>query len=294
MRYWWVHHGRNYGTAIEKGTLWVCHAADGAPAQSLEALKKMEQGDVVFHYFGPYVRAVSVVAKERHAHARPEGYERLVGEGDDGWLVRVNTVATGLCVHRDRAAKLSGRGGPGPFTESGKPVRRYVSPLSDDDGAALLAAARIDGLPSPAGSLRGRPGSVWGTGDPADSATRLEQEYLHKNLLRGRRSASCSICGEDLPARLLNAGHIKPREQSTDRERMDFEANAMLTCALGCDALYAWGCVVIDGDGTIRRGVPAETRCLEEAVNALLGRRCTAHDERTAPNFAATTRLVLG
>lgn len=182
MRYWWANHGRNYETAIEKGTLWGCHTVDGVLTRNLTTLREMKQGDVVFHYFGPYIRAVGVVAKEWHASPRPDGYERMVGEGDDGWLVRLNTVATDLCLHRDRAAKLSCLGGSGPFTVSGRPVRRYVSPLAEEEGMALLAAAGIDGLPADRGILRGLPSNVWGAGDsdqPALSAIRLEQEYLH-------------------------------------------------------------------------------------------------------------------
>ena len=297
MRYWWASHGRNYEKAIDDGTLWGARKANGEVSKSLLSLREMRHGDVVFHYFGPYVRAVSVVAEECRDFPRPDGYERLEGEDDDGWLVRVNTLATGLQIHRDRAAELTSLGGPGPFTEAGKPEQRYLSPLTDDEGAALLALAGVNELQATVGSLRGLPGDVWGAGEPdtqALSTIRLEQEHLRKNLLRGRQSASCSICGAELPERLLIAGHIKPRARSTPEERMDFEANAMLTCALGCDALYEWGYVVVDGDGTIQAGHDAETPRIQETVESLLGRHCSAHNEHTAANFAENTTVMLG
>ena len=75
---------------------------------------------------------------------------------------------------------------------------------------------------------------------------------------------------------------------------MDFEANAMLTCALGCDALYEWGHVVVDADGVIQAGHDAETPRIQDAVDALVGRHCSAHDERTAANFAENTTVMLG
>lgn len=297
MRYWWASHGRNYETAIEEGTLWGSPKADGGPTNSQLALKEMKQGDVVFHYFGPYVRAVSVVTEECRDFPRPDGYERLEGEGDDGWLVRVSTIATGLRIHRDRAAELTSLGGPGPFTEAGKPEQRYLSPLTEDEGAALLALAGVSGLQATVGSLRGLPGDVWGADEPdtqALSTIRSEQEHLRKNLLRGRQSAPCSICGAEMPERLLIAGHIKPRSHSTPQERMDFEANAMLTCALGCDALYEWGYVVVDDGGNIRVGHEPETPRIQDAVDALIGRHCSAYDDRTAANFAENTTAMLG
>lgn len=297
MRYWWASHGRNYETAIKEGTLWGCPSADGVLTRGLTALKDMRQGDVVFHYFGPYVRAVSLVAKEWHDYPRPDGYEAMVGQGNDGWLVRVDTIATGLRVHRDRVAKLTSPGTQGPFTAAGRPERRYLSPLADDEGAALLAAAGLSVPEAEAGSLHGLPGHVWGSGEPDTqgfSDLRLEQEFLRRNILGERRSAPCSICGEELSARLLSAALIKPRSHSDDQERMDFIANAMLTCSLGCKTLHEWGYVVVDGCGFIRPGRAAETRRVQVAVDALVGRHCKAHDDRTAANFAEAARLVLG
>lgn len=60
----------------------------------------------------------------------------------------------------------------------------------------------------------------------------------------------------------------------------------MLACALGCDALYEWGYVVVDSTGTIIRGPAAATDDLEVAIAPLLGRQCSAHNEATEPWFA--------
>ncbi|WP_427018756.1 hypothetical protein ACQCSX_09605 [Pseudarthrobacter sp. P1] len=295
MRYWWAGHGRNYEAAIEEGTLWSCPDADGALPEDRTVLKEMTPGDIVFNYFRPYIRAVSVLAEEWHDFPRPHGYEKQDGEGDDGWLVRVLAIETGLQIHRDRAAGLTAFHQRGPFTPAGNAHQRYLSPLSDEEGAALLAEAGVS-LPQPSmGSLRGLPGDVWGVedDDPGMTTIRVEQAHLRKHLLRGRQNAPCSICGEDLPARLLIAGHIKPRGKCTEEERMDHERSAMLICALGCDALYEWGYILVGEDGRIHAGQPAETKRIEDAVDVLVGKLCSAFNEHTAESFAENSRLML-
>ncbi|WP_026555590.1 HNH endonuclease [Arthrobacter sp. 35W] len=296
MRYWWASQGRNYETAIEEGTLWSCPEADGSLPDDRASLKEMKQGDIVFHYFGPYVRAVSVVAEEWQDFERPSGYEQQEGESNKGWLVRVYSIATGLQIHRDRAAALTASGEHnGPFNEAGKPQHRYLTPLSDEEGKALLAEAGVSAPLSSAGSLRGLPGDVWGVeeDDPGMTTIRVEQAHLRKHLLRGRQNAPCSICGEDLPARLLIAGHIKPRGKCTEEERMDHERSAMLICALGCDALYEWGYIIVGEDGRIHAGQPAETKRIQDAVDVLVGHLCSAFNDHTAENFAENSRLML-
>jgi len=296
MNYWWVSHGRNYESAINDGLLWSCPDPDGESAGDRELLKDMRKGDVVFNYFGPYVRAVSVVLEEWQPGPRPAGYEKQVGESDQGWLVRTHALAQNLQLHRERAADITAVGEPGPFNAAGKPQQRYISPLSAEEGQELLAEAGVTAPQSSATSLRGLPGSVWGADEPDQktlTTIRLEQAYLRKNLLRGRLTAPCAICGEQYPARLLIAGHIKPRTESSEEERLDFESNAMLTCALGCDALYEWGYVVVGPDGRIQAGQPAETPRIGAAVDALVGRNCTAFDEHTTQAFAENLRLML-
>lgn len=301
MKYWWVSHGRNYESAINEGALWSCPDPHGDAEGTQEFLKELRKGDVVFNYFGPYVRAVSVVLERWQASPRPEGFEKSPDESDDGWLVRTHPLAKNLQLHRDRAADVTAAdqpeaGEPKPFNAAGKPRPRYISPLTAEEGLRLLAEAGVTAPQSSATSLRGLPGSVWGADEPDNktlTTIRLEQAYLRKHLLRDRLTASCTICGEHLPARLLIAGYIKPRPESSEEERMDYASNAMLTCALGCDALYEWGYIVVGSKGQIQAGQPAETPRIEAAVEALVGRNCTAFDEQTAACFAENKRLML-
>lgn len=295
MHYWWVSHGRNYEQAIADGMLWACPDSDGNLPDGVAPLKDMDQGDVVFNYFGPYVRAVSLVTEKWQAAARPEGFEPQLGEPDDGLLVRTTALAKGLQVHRERAADITEEG-EGPFNAAGKPYQRYITELSEEEGQALLAECGVTAPQTSAGSLRGLPGSVFGVEEP-DKKTlttiRMEQAHLRKHLLRGRLKAPCALCGEDLPARLLSAGYIKPRSHLTEEERMDYAGSAMLTCALSCDALYEWGYIVVGADGGIHAGQPAETERVRNAVDRLVGRHCTAFNEQTQARFAENEELML-
>ncbi|WP_368824586.1 hypothetical protein [Kocuria cellulosilytica] len=194
-------------------------------------------------------------------------------------------------------AELINHGSPGPFTSKGKPALKYASPLNEEEGLRLLQEAGVSLSPDGANaeSLLGCPATSWvgeGSDGEALGTVRREQAHLRRHLLQGRTAAPCSICGEVLPARLLIAGHIKPRNLCTEEERVDFTAAAMLICVLGCDALFEWGYIVVDTTGHVDLGRPAETKDLEAAVDQLVGKTCTVHNASTATNFEAHRSLI--
>ncbi|WP_127783737.1 hypothetical protein [Rhodococcus sp. X156] len=253
-------------------------------------LKKLSVGDYVFHYSGAKrIEAVSVVTTPWQKAPRPDGYPTMnPDDPDEGWLVLVEPITTDVRIPYQRAAELIRSGNGGPLSRNGVPAQKYLSPLSEDDGQALLAEAGIshDGGEE---SLLGLPQAFWG-GDVTDEAAivkvRREQAELRRHLLGGRGSAACALCGKTLPAGLLVAAHIVPRRQITDAERRDFGSIAMLACVIGCDALFEWGYVTIDSDGLICPGRPAHTPDLRSAITALVGASCTAHSPATAARFA--------
>ncbi|MET4539481.1 hypothetical protein ABIE37_001253 [Arthrobacter bambusae] len=295
MRYWWASQGKNYPIAIEQGSLWSCPGGRGELRGDRILLKELKLGDAVFHYYGPHLRAVSVVADEWKEAARPDGYPPREGEGDDGWLVQVTPFATGLEIPWTRIAELITHGSPGPFTAVGKPQQKFLSALPENEALAVLREAGVSLQAPQEESFLGLPEDCWGDGETdaqALTTVRKEQGELRRHLLHGRSSAPCSICGEELPAKVLVAGHIKPRSLCSEDERWDFRSAAMLICALGCDALFEWGYVVVDDSGRVRRGRHAETKDLEAAVDLLIGKVCSAHNEHTASNFAERRRIV--
>lgn len=294
MNFWWATQTSNYPEAIANGTLWTCPRAYGQPLkESRRLIKDLRNGDVVFHYQKGYLRAVSTVREEWRNFPRPPEYDRRPGEGDDGWLVTVEPLVNDLALSFQRVGELIRKGASGPLGANGIPAQKYLSPLSEEEGKALLNELNV-ALPEEDGSLLGRPGDSWDGGETDREALnkiRLEQSALRRKLLRGRALADCSLCGNTLPARLLIAGHIKPRSKCTEEERRDYRS-AMLICNLGCDALFEWGYVVVNEYGLICDSMLAETVELQTAVTALTGRRCTAHDSNTAGKFADHARLA--
>jgi hypothetical protein len=260
MTYWWASQNRNYRTVIPLGTLWSRPTVTGAMRKDRTALKSMEPDDVVFHYGGACLRAVSRVVSTWIPSDRPPGYpigQPTDGVAEDGWLVRVEPFAVGLELHRDDVCGIVGWGSPGPLTRSGKPQEKYVSELRDADAVALLR--RLD-LREPSRSVPGRPHEDWrawsgATDAEAMTTIRREQRALRAHLLDGRDEAPCGICSRELPSDLLVAGHILPRSMLDEEQRADFQGHAMLVCLLGCDALFERGYIVVTPDGRLARGV---------------------------------------
>ncbi len=250
-------------------------------------------GDVVFHYQIGFLRAVSIVVEEWRDYPRPVEYSRRDGEGDDGWLVSVEAVATDLDLGFRRVGELINKGNSGPLGSNGIPAQKYLSRLSAEEGVALLDELKVM-LPLSEEGLLGRPPGFWDGAETDSEALvkiRKEQGELRHKLLRGRSNADCAVCGSTLPARLLIAGHIKPRSKCTDDERRDCRA-AMLVCNLGCDALFEWGYIVVDSGGRVRPSRTPETGSVKAAVSALSGRMCSAFNRHTSAKFAEHARLV--
>lgn len=294
MNYWWATQTTNYAEAIVNGTLWTCPRAYGKPLkESRRLIKDLREGDVVFHYQSGFLRAVSIVAAEWRDYPRPVEYARRDGEKDEGWLVLVKPLAMGLDLAFRRVGDLINKGNRGPLGANGIPAQKYLSRLSQEEGAALLAELNVI-LPVGEEGLLGRPPGFW-DGAETDSEVmrklRNEQDDLRRNLLQGRTSADCSICGALLPARLLIAGHIKPRSKCSDEERRDYQS-AMLICSLGCDALFEWGYIVVDTTGKVRPSRTPETEALQVAVESISGKRCSAFNRYTSEKFKAHARLV--
>ncbi len=294
MNYWWASQGMNYDEAIREGTLWTCPRAGKNTDRARLLIQSLQPGDIVFHYQKSHLRAVSRVTAPWRPWSRPEENPKVYPEeGDDGWLVTVDPLQTGLTLHYSRAAELI-RNGPGsPINAAGHPQQKFLSALSEEDGRSLLNELGVDAPALTSEGLYGRP-DEW-DGEDTDGVSlgtvRQEQADLRKYLLASRSAAPCSICGEDRPAKLLVAGHIKPRSACTEEERRDFRSVAMLLCSLGCDALFGWGYIYVDNAGLVRRGITAETTDVQAAVDLLIGKTCSAHNEQTAPRFAAHAEL---
>ncbi|MFD9668519.1 hypothetical protein ACFWAY_44260 [Rhodococcus sp. NPDC059968] len=288
MGFWWASQGKNYPIAIRQGSLWTCRRIDGTLPTDRALLKQIRRGDIVFHHYDRYMRAVSVVTAPWRDANRPTGYPTVYEDLNDGWLVTVDPIVTGLAIHFELVAELLPHGSPGPLDKNGRPLQKYLSRLAPDCGLRLLAEVglidnpREDTVqPPPAWTIRGA------TDMQGSVARRLEQTALRAYLLEGNPDGSCGLCGRTLPATLLVAGHIKPRAQCTDTERWDFPSAAMLVCTLGCDTLFEQGYLTVDRTGTIIGGRTPSHPALVDVVHTLVGRPCAAYTDARADAFRA-------
>lgn len=290
MSYYFANQSRNYEKVILAKTLWTCPRPSRRD-ESRRLIQDLRCGDVVFHYQRGALRAVSTVTREAIAHLRPPEYPANPGEKDAGWLVRVEPFATGVDLGYKELGSIITQGEQGGLNSnsSGAVQGKFLSRISDEDGKRLLHYLNL-AEPQLDDSWLGRPSAFW-DGDDSDiegfAKVRAEQQDLRRHLIAGRESADCALCGHTFPTNLLIAAHIKPRSQCTEAERRDFQTVAMLVCNLGCDALFEWGYIMVDDQGTTVSLRSAPTPATRQAVALLLGRQCSAYTTATADHFAA-------
>lgn len=122
----------------------------------------------------------------------------------------------------------------------------------------------------------------------AEVTVRKEQAELRRLLLGGRPSAPCDLCGDEFPADLLVAAHIKRRSVCSDDERNHLPHVAMLACRFGCDSLFESGYVTVDRTGHVRTA-PCEdglTGLIRSHLARLDGRPCRAHRTESQAYFS--------
>ncbi|RVW06210.1 hypothetical protein [Rhodococcus spongiicola] len=289
MAFWWATQTTNHEEAIEQGSLWTARNNKGKLKEARRPILEIQPGDIVFHYSNNYLRAVSV-ATAPWCHAdRPKGYPtRPEDDRNDGYLVAVDPIVTGLEIHRERVAELLPHGAPGPLNRVGRVARgKYLSRLKPDEAARLLGMIELNYIPD-AGAGKHDPGTEEpATTDARVSATRrLEQARFRAELFEDKSDGCCGLCDRSLPGNLLVAAHIKPRALCTDAERQAFRKVGMLACALGCDALFEHGYVSVDRTGIIVSFARPSHPALSEALDALVGRTCPAHNNDRAEAFS--------
>lgn len=110
------------------------------------------------------------------------------------------------------------------------------------------------------------PLSAW-----AMAERRNEQSLLRRSLIPGA-TATCDICGDELPATFLRAAHVKQRALCADDEKRDL-TNVFVTCVL-CDIAFERGWVALDDDQRliVSQTLPA-TPALQQHLTALDGRQ---------------------
>ncbi|MDJ0005508.1 HNH endonuclease (plasmid) [Rhodococcoides fascians A21d2] len=294
MAFWWASQGSNYPAAITQGSLWTCVNVNGRLPQDRALLQQIRPGDIVFHHYREYLRAVSTASSRYREAQRPPDYPTEHENLDDGWQVDVEPIVTDLQLHFSRVAELLPHGPPGPLNKNGVPQQKYLSALTTEQGSALLRElGLLDSVDADDDHGVGTEWPIAATDVAGWAARRVEQTALRLSLFGGRTDGECGICGRTLPSSLLVAGHIKPRALCTDAERLDFPSVAMLTCTLGCDALFENRYITVDSSGTIVPGRASEHPAVAASVSALAGLRCLAYTEAREVYFNAHRDLTV-
>ena len=123
------------------------------------------------------------------------------------------------------------------------------------------------------------------------SLRRLEQHQLRLRLLQGEDSGYCRLCGVRLPASLLVASHIKPRNLCSHEERLHPNI-ATLMCLLGCDSLYERGYLRVRDDGAVYRLNASGGEDLKSFMKRYEGKYLTFNSDAERAYFRFHRELV--
>ncbi|TNC19779.1 hypothetical protein FHE66_02740 [Georgenia sp. 311] len=160
--FWWVNQGVTYKEERSEGILWApMRTADSKGTRAFwDSLDKVEIGDVVIHYAGQAVKAVSSVSSLAVPTRRPSSLPSDMWE-QDGRLVRVAYADVAPPIHREQIPTDWRINEPpsGPFQVNAGVKLGYLFPLSEAFFDAFsarfgarfsLRAAAVPSLPAEA------------------------------------------------------------------------------------------------------------------------------------------------
>jgi hypothetical protein len=293
MSYWWVNQGDSFEEARKLGALWAPLEDKGGNKQpSWESLDLVKQGDIVFHFAKKMVRGISLVTGEsRVAEIRIRdrgqwqdlGREIEVEAQDFDFTIDLDEIPLELRTGSESGIDT-------PFDKNGKVKQGYLFKLPQAGAQFLLTRLNLVNsedertLDNQVKELLGD--FSGGTDKPITGTFRREQRALRQHLIGNKKSGECGICGRSLSSNLLVASHIKPRNECTEKERID-PSVVMLACVLGCDSLFDKGFIYIDKNGTIRVSGKSETYPdLSKFISPINGQVAKAYSERAKDYFA--------
>jgi len=116
---------------------------------------------------------------------------------------------------------------------------------------------------------------------------RAEQSKIRKLLFGSAKTIHCALCGDEFPAELTIAAHVKRRTDCSDPEKRDFRNNVIPLCSFGCDELFERGFVVVLDNGKIAMNNNAEPVKVRQRLTFLNGRACPSFNESNSKYFRA-------
>ncbi len=305
MRFFWVNQGQTFEEERRARVLWApklsrprAGRVAGTPREHWDRLLEASAGDVVFHYSRGAVRAWSNVLAPA-SDGPPPFEDPTTRWSADGRVLKIEMQEIDRPVELDRIPfelRTERDETSWPFSSRGTVKQVYLSEVQGELSDWLLkeVGLRVDAAQLPAWMDEEAPSAdIEYRGDrQVVVKVRGEQALLRKHLFGEALLATCALCGRDLPAAMLVTAHIKRRADTTRAERARTDT-VMPACLIGCDSLFELGYVIVSRGGTVERG-PRRTPMTEDlsfAVEALLGRTCSAWTATTEPYFAHHRRF---
>jgi hypothetical protein len=253
-------------------------------------MDRVQPGDVVFHYAGQQIKAVSVVYRASMPATRP--YEEGEEWHKDGRCVQTVYAEQPLPLPLAEIPldlRVAQRFTNSAFKANGGVNEGYLFDLSPDFG--LWLSDRLNLIPEQDADETNIDGPIteaWAYFDETDRKVvvnaRREQSTLRDSLFKDKSESQCAICGMILPVELLTTAHIKKRKDCTTAERNDPHV-VMSACNLGCDALFEKNYIVVDEGGFVRAG-NRKNSTLTDVLKPLLGRSCSAMKPESSDYFS--------
>lgn len=287
---WWVNQKVKIGGRVANEVVW-------SPAGEKESwhwatMWEVEPGDVIVHYTGQHIVAVSAANNVAIPSANPFADELQDEWNEEGkriyvslrWLeVPIAKTDIPLDVRKEASKNR------GPFQSDGTRVKQgYFFPVSEMLWDALKEAAGLGDLQSIANGV-GFALEIHGATDIERLALARREQYQLRKYLLQNKELRCGICGREMPARYLHAAHIKKRSAATESERKDLENIVMWACTLGCDQAFECGDISITPNGRIALSL-SESVFLKQIFGHLEGQKAPAFNTGNADYFAARSR----
>ena len=282
--FWWVNQGQSYQWERDLGILWAPKKSSaGKRFHHWDRMEQVEPGDLILHYAGGQIRAVSSVL----VHAR-DAVNPHAGRTESEWdtdgreiSVRIQELDLPLALKTIPIDRRQSWKGPGqPFDRNGNVALGYLFQLPIKAAVWLMKELGLTAEPDEefldqsVAEIQGNydPVIVVGPDGEVTVKVRAEHRQLRQHLFGRKTEETCALCGRTLPINLLVTAHIKQRSKCTAIERTDRNV-VMAACALGCDAVFERGYVQVSAEGIVEAGPMQEGgEHLQGFIDYLVGR----------------------
>lgn len=173
MRYWWVNQRTSFAQERDAEILWAPQRTENGHRRShWQTMLDVRPNDVVFHYQGQCIQAISNVTTAAIESGRPASLPRQWAH--DGWRISsayrtlARPIPLGELPDQDRLSTLGG-----PFNKSGRVNQGYLFPLESDYGTKLAALVAEVGLADSHGQVESTTSTVLAQPTGAESADEL-------------------------------------------------------------------------------------------------------------------------